>query len=323
MSSPSPTASSQASPQATPTGTLPGVTFVVPVFNKAPYLPRVLAAIRDQRGDFAKSYIFIDDGSSDDSLALVRDATAGWENTVIVVQDNHGSAHATNQGIARATQPFIKFVDADDLLAAHATESLLEALHASDACLAWGEVVRYRDASEIDLAARNPDPPVETLNAPLLAALRNSLFNPSQCLVRSAAARAVGGCDERIRHSQEYSLTLRLAHFGAFLKVAAPAAYLPRFVATSLSANEARQLRRVTLACANLLRDHPDLGPEIQQYACRRAAGRAWLFARRRRGAGVLSRPFWRHLRSRFPLRGDRAAFIERCAAAFADPPGA
>ena len=54
-----------------------GVSFVVPVYDKAPYLPHVIEAIRNQAGDFAREYVFIDDGSTDESLDIVRRLTAG------------------------------------------------------------------------------------------------------------------------------------------------------------------------------------------------------------------------------------------------------
>jgi glycosyltransferase involved in cell wall biosynthesis len=299
-----------------------GVSFVVPVYNKAPYLPGVLAAIRAQRGDFARQYVFVDDGSTDDSLALVRRLTAGWPETVIESQANSGSAHATNRGIALATQPFIKFVDADDLIAHDATRVLLAALAPTDACLAYGLCVRYPEEAPPDLAAPLPAAPaVARLAAPLKLALRNSLFNPTQCLVRTEAVRAVGGCDERIVWSQEYSLTLRLAQRWDFLKVDAAVAYLPREVPGRLSNNPGRQLQRVTLACASFLRDHPETPAALKRFACRRAAGRAWKFARRYLGAGHLSPWFRRDLACRLGLIGDPPAFIEDCAAVYEQAP--
>ena len=135
--------------QATRDNSPEGVSFVVPVYNKAPYLPGVLDAIKAQRGDFARQYIFIDDGSSDGSLALLKRLTRGWPDTLIESQPNRGSANATNRGIALAEFEFIKFVDADDLLAFDATEWLLRALEGSDACLGRSmRIRRLRSPSE-------------------------------------------------------------------------------------------------------------------------------------------------------------------------------
>ena len=166
---------------------LPGVSFLVPVFNKAPHLPVVLRQISRQTGNFPRQFVFVDDESTDGSLERVRELTADWQNVVIQSQSNKGSAGATNACIALADQPYIKFVDADDLIADAATETLLRALDASDACLAYGNVTRYADENEIDLAERVANPKTEELVDALRMAMKNSLFNPTQCLVRTAA----------------------------------------------------------------------------------------------------------------------------------------
>jgi len=294
-----------------------GVSFVVPVYNKAAWLPRVLRQIEAQHGDFAREFIFVDDGSTDDSLAILEATTAHWRNVTIRRQTNHGSAHATNQGIALARLPYIKFVDADDLLADRATETLLAALGGSDAVLAYGGVERYDDETGIDLQACRPGAAVHRIDAPLRPALRNALFNPTQFLVRTEVAQAVGGCDERIVHSQEYSLTLRLARAGPFLRVDAPVAFLPRDVPGRLGSHVGRQLQRVTRACALFVADHPDLPWSVKQFACRRAAGRAWRYARRHGDAGLDSPWFRAYLRSRLPMLSGHARFIDACASVF------
>lgn len=300
--------------------TSPGVSFVVPVYNKAPYLKDVLAAIRDQVGDFEREYIFIDDGSTDGSIELIQELTLNWANVIIHRQENHGSAHATNQGIARASMSFVKFVDADDLLGVHATRMLLEALRGNEkACLAYGAEIHYQPGEPLpDLTAVTQPGECRVISEPLWPALRNSMFNPTQFLARTDALRRAGGCDERIVHSQEYSLTLRLARLGDFISIAAPVAYRPATVPGRLGAHQGRQLKRVTMACKYFLEDYPDVPGRLQAFAARRAAGRAWKYARRIHGATWFnSRWPWRNLLSHLPLPRDHAAFIEGCTAAF------
>ena len=79
---------------------LPGVSFLVPVFNKAPHLPVVLRQISRQTGNFPRQFVFVDDESTDGSLGRVRELTADWQNVVIQSQSNKGSAGATNACIA-------------------------------------------------------------------------------------------------------------------------------------------------------------------------------------------------------------------------------
>ena len=60
---------------------------------------------------------------------------------------------------------------------------------------------------------------------PILLAMRNSMFNPSQFLVRRVLSK-VGGCDERVIHSQEY-FDVEVVKLGAFIKINYPIAILP------------------------------------------------------------------------------------------------
>lgn len=301
-----------------------GVSFIVPVFNKARYLPPVLAAIHAQRGDFHREYIFVDDGSTDDSVSQLRRLTEGWPNVTIIEQSNHGSAHATNRGIERAGYPFVKFVDADDILAHDATRLLLSVLRdRPDACLVYGGRIHFESEAEIDPDAPLPETAaVETIPDPLLAAMRNSLFNPSQFLARTDDLRAVGGCDERVGFSQEYSLTIRLAARSHLLRIGVPVAFIKNEVQGRLSNNSGRQLQRTTLACAYFLQDHPETPARYKRFACRRAAGRAWKFVRRHYGATMFSGPFALYIRSKLTTPADPAAFIKRCAQVFdREPP--
>ncbi len=303
-------------------GPLPGVSFVVPIYDKAPHLEGVLRQIERQAGDFPRQFIFVDDGSRDDSLAILRRLTEGWENVVIETQANRGSAGATNRGIALADQPYIKFVDADDLIADRATLTLLEALDGSDACLAFGGVTYFDELAAIDLRAAVDAPRTEILPDPLRLAMKNSLFNPTQFLARTEAVKHVGGCDERVVHSQEYSLTLRLAVRWPLMWVDAPIAFIPNEAGPRLSSNEGRQLQRVTHALALFLADYPDLPDELRRFACRRAAGRAWHFAHRRGGASFVSRWFWRYLVGLIGRTKQAAQFVDGCRGAFDMPAG-
>lgn len=295
-----------------------GVSFVIPVFNKADWLPIVLDRISAQRGDFARQFVFVDDGSTDASLAIVQEKTKDWPDTIIESQSNAGSAAATNRGIALAQHDYVKFVDADDLLHADATARLLSVLEPdADACLAFGGVAHFKSPEDLDLDGSLPVGPVRRMVRPLKDAIFRSLFNPTQFLARTDALRAVGGCDERVVFSQEYALTMRLARQWDFLEVPATLAFLPETVGSRLSHNQGRQLQRVTRAVQYFLQDYPDTPANLRRQVAQRMAGRAWKYARRVDGAFWLTSPhFWRMISAILP-RDDHAAFVERCCEAF------
>jgi glycosyltransferase involved in cell wall biosynthesis len=295
-----------------------GVSFVVPVYNKAEVLPPVLAALAAQQGDFPREFIFVDDGSTDDSLAVVRHGTAGWTNVQIIEQENAGSAAATNTGISAARLPYLKFVDADDLLTLDATANLLAALAGMpDAVVAYGDRKFFPPGVSPDLSPVNKPPAITVMAAPLEPSIRNSLFNPTQFLTRTQIARACGGCDERVVFSQEYSLTMRLARHGSFIHLDQTLAYLLDDSTNRLSNNQGRQLQRVTKAVRLFVDDYPDIDPRLIRFACRRNAARAWRYARRERGAGFISPWFWHNLRGSLGLWRNPVRFIRTCEAVY------
>ena len=54
---------------------MPSVSYVIPVFNKSKFLKPVIDSLKSQKGDFQKEYIFIDDGSTDESYKILIQET--------------------------------------------------------------------------------------------------------------------------------------------------------------------------------------------------------------------------------------------------------
>jgi glycosyltransferase involved in cell wall biosynthesis len=84
---------------------------IIPLYNKEIYILRALNSVLSQTyAEF--ECIIIDDGSTDNSLALV----SGIKDTRLVVlsKPNEGVSSARNLGIETAKNDFIAFLDADD-----------------------------------------------------------------------------------------------------------------------------------------------------------------------------------------------------------------
>ena len=257
------------------------VSFVVPVYNKSKFLKPVIKSIKSQKGKFKKEYIFIDDGSTDDSYRILKQETKGMKDCQIIKQENKGSANATNQGIKTAKMKYIKFLDADDLILSDSTKLLVDILEKNSSCiLAFGLQRKVENIVNVDLNERINNYEIEMIENPLKLAMRNSMFNPSQFLVRTSICKNVGGCDERIRFSQEYSLTLRLSKIGSFVKLNYPIAILPYSAPGQISEKKNNQIYRVSKALELFINENNDLSLKTKLYAQRRLTARAWRFAR-------------------------------------------
>ena len=90
---------------------MPGVSIIVPLYNKAAYLSRALESIARQTfRDY--EVIVVDDGSTDGGDAIAE-RYAGPEFRVLR-QANAGPGAARNRGMREAEAPLIAFLDGDD-----------------------------------------------------------------------------------------------------------------------------------------------------------------------------------------------------------------
>ena len=95
--------------------TIPAVSIVVPVFNPGPYLAPLLASLLAQT-ETSLEIIAVDDGSSDGSAEILRDAARRDARLTVLSQANGGFSAARNRGIDHARGRWLAFADSDDWL---------------------------------------------------------------------------------------------------------------------------------------------------------------------------------------------------------------
>lgn len=285
------------------------VSFVVTVFNKARYLPQVIAALKAQKGDFASEFIFVNDGSSDDSLAFLLAAARGWPQAKVVTQANAGPSSALNAGLSLASGDIIKPVDGDDIIAPDAVTRLIEAMDETGAPVATANVCRqgYYEPGigYISLFAHTheDEPPVTSITQEeaLRRSIHGPIITPSSVIFTRAALDAIGGADDAV-FVQDYSLELRLAGKFPLALISGPCYVRPRNAPGRLSDNVTQTLHDVNFALQRFFEQNPHLPDELLEIAVRRATGRAWHWARRHGGQGYASAAFVRFLAVRARL---------------------
>ena len=299
---------------------MPSVSYVVTVYNKVPVLPFLVAGLAAQQGDFAREFIFVDDGSTDGSAELLRELTASWDHVTIVSQRNSGPAPALNAGFARTGGDLIKPMDGDDLLLPWATRRLIEAIETTGCAIAFGAAGPPYDIGETPLRALagvHATGRIEHRADALRRSLARAQTNPSTWLARAEAVRRSGGCDERV-FIQDYSIELRLAAQGAFAQLHEPVIRSPAAADDRLSDNQAQILHDMNRALAHFLAEHPNLSRDLARLGFSRAASRAWSWARRRGGRGVASREFLLVCGARLGILSPTAANLHAACRAFA-----
>lgn len=97
----------------------PLVSVVMPIYNRASFLPEAIGAIRGQAYTHWE-LIVVDDGSSDDSRAVFDELTADMPQPVqYIEQENAGPYAARNTGLDHCRGELIALYDSDDIWLEH------------------------------------------------------------------------------------------------------------------------------------------------------------------------------------------------------------
>lgn len=112
---------------------------IIPAYNEEKHIEKCLKSVLNQKSDYNFHIICIDDGSTDDTGALI-DGFSDSRLTVIH-QENRGFSGARNTGIEKADGRYIMFVDSDDFLADGAVQALMQAAYNNEADIVEGSAV--------------------------------------------------------------------------------------------------------------------------------------------------------------------------------------
>lgn len=112
----------------------PTLSIIIPVYNAAEYLDGIVTAIlHEEFRDF--ELILVDDGSTDDSLALMKRYATKDRRVRIYSKENGGPSSARNLGLARARGQYIQFYDSDDTILPGALHTIIRAIDSTGADL--------------------------------------------------------------------------------------------------------------------------------------------------------------------------------------------
>lgn len=104
------------------------VSIVIPVYNTGKYLKECVHSLQAQTfRDFEA--IFVNDGSTDDSLKVLEELIKGDNRFKVFTQTNQGPSAARNAGIEIATAEWITFIDSDDAVSQSFIELMVEKAH--------------------------------------------------------------------------------------------------------------------------------------------------------------------------------------------------
>ncbi|HJH49587.1 glycosyltransferase family 2 protein, partial [Merdimonas faecis] len=91
------------------------ISIIIPVYNTGNYLQECIDSVRQQSYK-SLELIFINDGSTDNSSAILDKAAESDPRIKVIEQENSGLSAARNRGMREASGDYIMFLDSDDWL---------------------------------------------------------------------------------------------------------------------------------------------------------------------------------------------------------------
>ena len=209
------------------------VSVVIPTWNRAHTISRALRSVMSQshRPD---EIIVVDDGSSDDTEALLNKQFAGC---MVLSQARAGVSAARNAGIRHASGTWIALLDSDDAwspdklarqLANASPEPGSRVVHCNERWLRRGQPL----AQKAYHAKRGGDVFADCL--------RRCVISPSAALLHRSVFDAYGLFDESLPACEDYDMWLRITAFE-------PVAFVPEELVTK-HGGHADQLSRTVPA---------------------------------------------------------------------------
>ncbi len=89
------------------------ITVILPTWNRALLLQRALSSVFRQSKPCSE-VIVVDDGSTDDTSAILEEIRQQYPRLMVITQKNMGPAAARNSGIRAAKNDYLAFLDSDD-----------------------------------------------------------------------------------------------------------------------------------------------------------------------------------------------------------------
>lgn len=181
------------------------ISIVIPSYNQRDFLADAIDSALLNKPD---EIIIVDDGSTDHSLEIAQKYATEHPNIKVISHVNKGLASARNTGIMNATNDWILFLDADDILMEGSLEKIQKVIDATDADIIAPSFKTFGTSNEI----------VQLMPNPTLEDFRTGNRIAYCAMFRKSALLEVGGYSPRMTWGYEdLHLTINLLSRGKSL----------------------------------------------------------------------------------------------------------
>lgn len=186
------------------------ISAVIPAYNAEEYIERSVASLVRQ-SQTLHEIIIIDDGSSDDTVKIVKALQRTYEHIVLLQQANQGASAARNTGLNNAQGDWILFLDADDECAPTLIETYTRFLQENPAryCAVYSQALQVDERGEA-ISGIFSGYDLHGQEGFVQMLLRNPIISPSGSLVKKTILDEMNGFDTSIKYVEDVDFWLRL-----------------------------------------------------------------------------------------------------------------
>lgn len=213
---------------------MPLFSVVICSYNRAQFIVATLDSLRAQEFTDCE-VILVDDGSTDNTLELVRQ----YPEVKIFTQKNKGPGVARNVGVSKAAGRYIAFLDSDDLWFPWTLSTFAEAISKhGEPDLVSAQLELFWEDAELDKVKREP---LTTAVFPDYYASSRNRFFVGACMmtIRKEVFEAAGGFTEKRIYAEDCDLALRFGLVNGFVQISKPVTLGYRQHQTNASRNHA------------------------------------------------------------------------------------
>jgi glycosyltransferase involved in cell wall biosynthesis len=194
------------------------VSVIIPAYNSGKTILRALHSVFNQSLT-PREVIVVDDGSSDNTAALVRE---NYPDAKLILQKNAGAAAARNTGAKASSGEFIAFLDSDDFwhkqkleFQASIFKDHIDIGMCSTTCMFFTESSLLKNRNNLD------EPIADVLydRIPFARVFRHPYLGTPSVMLRKAMFEQIGGFNENLETAEDVDLWIRSAYQAGYILI--------------------------------------------------------------------------------------------------------
>ena len=191
---------------------VPELSVIIPVRNGGLFLEEAIESVLNQQIDFGFELLIIDDGSTDNTLDVVKNYIDTFPFVRLLHNERNGVGSALQTGLNNSSGSVIVRLDADDRMLPGRLQTHFESFRENSDLAVQGSQVRF--IGEINPGYLPNLYPTKDIEIRAFLALGNAFADPSVAFSRDKAI-AVGGFRNILNGAEQYDLWMRLSLVGS------------------------------------------------------------------------------------------------------------